>query len=182
MNRIEPYEPSEATPEFHAVVSVSLGELVEDGFIDWTDDGWHWDAYDDEQYNRLNAKLEAHYWDREIGVLPPGAWKREFVRKMNEIMPKYKLAYQAAADGITLMRVGDDYGKSRTIGSSFPATQLKPNQDYASDANDNEYETVHEGDYLDRINLLKAYDDIDLQIINEMETMFTCLMTVNINI
>lgn len=181
MPRIEPYEPSTPTPEFHAVISISLGELVEAGFIDWADDSWHWDAYDDAQYARLNSKIETHYWDREIGVLPPGSWKREFMRKMNEIMPKYKLAYQAA-DNASLMRVGDDYGKSRTIGSNFPATQLKPNQDYASDANDNEYENVREGDYLDRIERLKAYDDIDLQIIDQLETMFTCLMTVNMNI
>lgn len=181
MPRIEPYEPSAPTPEFHAVISISLGELVEAGFIDWTDDSWHWDAYDDAQYARLNTKIENHYWDREIGVLPPGSWKREFIRKMNEIMPKYKLAYQAA-DNASLMRVGDDYGKSRTIGSNFPATQLKPNQDYASDANDNEYENVREGDYLDRIERLKAYDDIDLQIIDQLETMFSCLMTVNMNI
>ena len=182
MNRIEPYELSTPMPEFHAVVSVSLGELVEGGFIDWTDESWHWDAYDDTQYDRLNAKIEAHYWDREIGVLPPGSWKREFLRKMNEIMPKYKLAYQAVSDGVSIMRVGDDYGKSRTIGSNFPATQLKPNQDYASDASDNEYETVHEGDYLDRMERLKAYDDIDLQIIDELESMFTCLITINMNI
>lgn len=180
--RIDPYEPSQPVPEFHAVVSVSLGELVEDGIIDWTDDSWHWDAYDDTQYKRLCAKIEAHYWDREIGVLPPGSWKREFIRKMNEIMPKYKLAYQAVDARIPLMRVSDDYGKSRTIDSDFPATQLKPNQDYASNASDNEYENIHEGDYLDRIERLKSYDDIDLQIINEIESMFTCLMTVNMNI
>lgn len=182
MPRINPYEPSAPTPEFHAVITVSLGELVEDGFIDWNDPSWHWDSYDETQYQRLCTKIETHYWDREIGVLPPGAWKREFIRKMNEIMPKYKLAYQAASDGITLMRTGDDYGKSRTIGSNFPATQLKPNQDYASDASDNEYENVREGDYFDRMERLKAYDDIDLKIINEMESMFSCLMTVNINI
>lgn len=182
MSRIEPYEPSSATPEFHAIVSVSLGELVKDGFIDWTDASWHWDEYDETQYNRVCAKIEAHYWDREIGVLPPGAWKREFLRKMNEIMPKYKLAYQAVTDGISLMRVGDDYGKGRTIDSNFPATQLKPNQDYASDASDNEYENVREGDYLDRMERLKAYDDIDLQILNDLESMFSCLMTVNMNI
>lgn len=182
MNRIEPYEPTPPTPEFHSVVSISLGELITDKFLDWNDPSWHWDAYDETQYKRLCAKIEAHYWDREISVLPPGAWKREFIRKLNEIMPKYKLAYQAVADGVSLMRVGDDYGKSRTIGSNFPATQLKPNQDYASDASDAEFENVHEGDYFGRIERLKAYDDIDLQIINEMESMFSCLMTVNMNI
>ena len=73
MPRIEPYEPSAPTPEFHAVMTVSLGELVEGGFVDWDDASWHWDSYDDAQYHRLCAKIEAHYWDREIGVLPPGA-------------------------------------------------------------------------------------------------------------
>lgn len=167
--------------EFHAVVGVPMGELLREGFIVWGEPAWLWDYYDEKQYWRVCEKLENHYWDREIGVLPPGAWRREFIRKMNEIMPKYKLAYRALADGVTLMRTGDDYGKSRTIGSDFPATQLKNNQDYASDASDNEYENVHEGDYLERIELLKGYDDIDLQIVNDMETMFTSLFTVNMN-
>lgn len=182
MSRIDPYEPSRPHDEFHAVVTITLGELVEGGFVDWTDETWHWDSYDDAQYDRVCAKINAHYWDREIGVLPPGSWKRELLRRMNEIMPKYKLAYRAIDDGISIMRVGDDYGKSRTIGSAFPATQLKGNQDYASDASDNEYENVRDGDYFDRMKGLKAYDDIDLQIINDLETMFTCLFTVNINI
>lgn len=167
--------------DFHSVMSITLGELIREGFVVWGEPLWTWDYYDEKQYWRVTEKIENHYWTRDIGVLPPGDWRREFMRKMNEIMPKYKLAYKALDDGITLMRTGDDYGKSRTIGSDFPATQLQENQDYASDASDNEYENVREGDYLDRIEKLKNYDDIDLQIVNEIEPLFSCLVTANMN-
>lgn len=167
--------------DFHSVVSISLGELIRWGFVVWGEPSWTWDFYDEKQYWRVCEKIENHYWGREIGVLPPGAWKREFMRKMNEIMPKYKLAYKALDDGVALMRTGDQYGKSRDVGSEFPATQLGADNDYASDATDREYETVDEGDYLERAERLRGYDDIDLQIVDEMETMFSALLTTHMN-
>lgn len=167
--------------DFHAVVSIQLCELFRWGFIVWGEPDWTWDYYDEKQYWRVCQKLEDHYWMREIGILPPGAWKREFMRKMNEIMPKYKLAYKALDDGVSLMKTGDQYGKRREIGSDFPATQLSDNNDYASSGTDSEYENVAEGDYLSRVDQLQAYNDIDLQIVNEMETMFSSLFTVNMN-
>ena len=70
---IPPYDMSDAPRDFHAVVTVTLGELITDKWVDWTDPSWHWDAYNDEQYTRVCDKFNAHYWDREIGVLPPGS-------------------------------------------------------------------------------------------------------------
>ena len=69
----------------------------------------------------------------------------------------------------------------RDVDSEFPATQLSENNDYASNASDREFETLHEGDYLDRVEKLQAYNDIDLQIVNDMETMFSCLFTSHMN-
>lgn len=173
------YMPQE---DFHSVISISFGELVRTGFVVWGEKAWRWDAYDEKQYWRVCEKIENHYWNRDIAIVPPGDWRREFMRTMNEIMPKFKLAYRALNDGITLMQVADDYGKSRTVGSDFPATQLQPTtQDYASNAADNEYENLHEGDYLERVDKLQSYVDIDTQIVYTIEPLFSCLLTVSMN-
>ena len=83
--------------DFHSVVTIQFGELVHDGIVDWNDPMWQWDRYSDEQFARLNAKIERHYWYREIGSLPVKRWNNEFMRKMNEIMPKYKILYDMLA-------------------------------------------------------------------------------------
>lgn len=179
---VTPYEPSEPTPDPHAVVSVTLGELIYDGWVDWNADEWKWDAYNDEQYTRVCNKIENHYFDREIGILPPGLWKRRYINKMNEIMPKYKYLYQALDDGVNILQDSDVYHKSRNVYSDFPATQIKADtQDYASNATDNEYETVTLGNYLDAAQKVKNYDDVDLMIINDLEPLFSCFYTVNVN-
>lgn len=176
------YTPFDTKRDFHAVVTVTLGELIEGGWVDWTEESWHWNAYDDEQYTRLCRKINEHYWDREIGILPPLSWKREMLRKLNEIMPKYSAIYKALDNGVDLFQTGDQYAKNRTVFSDFPATQLKTeNQDYASNATDYEAETISTGDYLEKIEQLKEYNDVDLMIINDLDVMFTSLFTVNLN-
>lgn len=180
---IPPYDMSDAPRDFHAVVTVTLGELITDKWVDWTEPSWHWDAYSDEQYTRVCDKFNAHYWDREIGVLPPASWKREMLRKFNEIMPKYKLVYQALETGVSVLQVSDTYGKNRNVFSDFPATQIAPqNQDYASNATDNQYETFVQGDFLAKMEKIKDYNDVDLMIINDMDSLFSCFYSVNLNI
>lgn len=168
--------------DFHAVVSITLGELIEGKWVDWDDESWHWDYYNLDQYNRVTTKFNNHYWDREIGVLPPGNWKREVLRKFNEIMPKYKPIYAALDNGQDILQSSNNYGKERTIFSEFPATQIATqNQDYASNANDKQYENITAGDWMEKLNQLKNYDDVDKMIIDDMDTMFSCLISVNLN-
>lgn len=168
--------------DFHSPVTISLGELIRDGVVVWGEPEWMWDYYDIKQYWRVSEKIENHYWDRQIGVLPPGSWRREFVRTMNEIMPKYKLAYKALEDQNSILVNEDRYGKERRVGSDFPATLISPrNQDYASDASDREYEDVVQGNTLDQLAKLSEYDDIDLQIVERVDRLFTSLITVNMN-
>lgn len=182
MPLIDAYIPSDSTPDFHAVDTISLGELYEEHWINFDDPSWHWNAYNDEQYNRVNQKIIDHYYTREIGVLPPLAWKREFLRKMNEIMPKYIPFYKAFDDGSTLLQSSDSYGKNRSVYSDFPATQIAPDtQDYASNANDYQFETISNGDIMEKIKALRSYDDLDYMIVKEMDTMFSCFISVNIN-
>lgn len=179
---VTPYQPGDLTADFHAVNSLTLGELIYDGWIDWNSDEWKWDYYSEEQYTRVCNKIENHYFDREIGILPLRSWQRRYLNLMNEIMPKYKYLYQALDDGVNILQDSDVYHKSRNVYSDFPATQLKGDtQDYASNATDNEYETITLGNYLDTAQKIKTYDDVDLMIIKELEPLFSVFYTVNIN-
>lgn len=183
MAMIDEYIPSERCPDFHAVDTISLGELYEEHWIDFSEPSWHWNAYNEEQYNRVNTKIINHYYSREIGVLPPLNWKREFLRKMNEIMPKYIPFYKALEEGSSLLQTSDNYGKNRNVFSDFPATQIAPTtQDYASNANDYEYENITTGDMMEKIKALNNYDDIDYMIIKEIDSLFSCFISVNLNI
>lgn len=177
------YDPQEVTWErdFHAVMTVTLGELVHDGWIDWDADGWRWDAYDEDQRERINKKIEARYWTREIGILPPGEWRRRFIGKLNEIMPKYKLLYDKIKDGIDIWQEGDEYHKERTVASEYPQTMIQGTEDYATAGNDHEYETIRDGDMMAKLREFQEYQDVDVMILNELEPLFSSLFTVSIN-
>lgn len=169
-------------PDYHAVVTIQLCELINAGFFDLSREDWDFNPkYSAAQHEQLCKKITDHYYYREIALIPPGIWKREFLRKMNEIMPKYMPLYKAIDDGLAIGSESEYY-KSRNIFSDFPQTALAGNnQDYASTGNDVEYERIK---YLDPIVLeerLRYYNDVDLAIINEIETLFSCLFTVNIN-
>ena len=96
-------------------------------------------------------------------------------------MPKYMVWYKAINDAIPFGSESEYY-KSRNVFSDFPQTSLQGNsQDYASTGNDVEYERIKQLDPLELINRLDNYNDVDLAIINEIEPLFSCLLTVNIN-
>lgn len=179
-NDIPDYEPYERD-EFHATFSVQLGELIHDGWIDFSDESWNFDSFDEEQRNRFWKKFQDRFFYREIGIVPPGRWKHETLRKLNEIMPKYKPAYAALANGQDIFQKYGSYGKSRNVFSDFPQTLLGGNQDYASNATDREHEEIYLGDWFEKMERIKGYDDVDLLILKEMETMFSCMYSVSIN-
>ena len=175
--------PSTGFPtDYHGVVSVQFGELVEVGFIDLVADDWAYDAYSEEQRARLNEKITNRFYFREIGIVPPGRWKREFLRKLNEIMPKYKLLYKALDDGVNVLADSDEYGKSRDIFSEFPATMLGDNQDYASNGRDRQYERVRLAPTVDAFEAVRSrYADVDVMILDELEVLFSSLLTVSMS-
>lgn len=169
-------------PEFHSVVTIQLCELIECGFFDPSDESWKWDAYDDAQYERLCSKFIDRYYFAEISLVPPGWWKREYKRKLNEIMPKYKILYKRVADGINPMQADLEYEKRRAISSEFPQTMLSGNSDYASSGIDSEYERVREGDLIDQMQRFQSvYNDVDVMVLDELECLFSHLYTVNVN-
>lgn len=183
---ISPFIPGETAPDYHAVTTITLGELLVPGGIDWTTPQWSWrdDAYDDTQYSRCCAKIENRYYDRELGVMPPGRWRRHLLRLIAEIMPVLKPLYELAAGNPGIfMSDADTWHKTRTVFSDFPATQLQSGQDYASNATDMEYETVTNGNYMDKVKAIRQgdYVDIDVLLLEHLDTCFSPLWTVNIN-
>lgn len=169
-------------PDFHSVVTIQLCELIDAGFCDETLTGWEWPKYSDEQDSRLRKKIVDHYLYREISLVPPGLWKHEFIRKMNEIMPKYVPLYKLLNEQPELFGGSSDYYKARNVYSDFPQTQLSgSNGDYASSGNDMESQRIRQADVLDIAKRLDSYNDVDLMIIEDMQTMFSSLMTVSIN-
>ena len=176
------FDIPESVPEFHSVISITWGELEQGGFFNWDSEQWHWDYYNEEQRQRMQKKFSNRYYWREIGITPPLHWKTEFLRKLNEIMPKYKPLYEKLEKG-SIFQAADQYGKSRDVFSDFPQTQLGDNQDYASNGTDKEYENVTEAGYMETAKAIKngEYDDIDVMILDEMSTMFSSLLTVSMN-
>lgn len=187
MNSVDLYSPVDFS-DYHAVFSIQLCELINGGWIDFDDTSWDFDCYeregienDREQRDRLWKKFMRRFYWREIGIIPPGQWKWEVLRKLDEIMPKYKPLYRALDNGQDILQHAGNYGKSRDIYSEFPQTMLGENEDYASTGNDREHEEIYLGDWIEQLEKIKTYNDIDVMILKELETMFSAMFTVNIN-
>lgn len=170
--------------DFHAVISVTLGELVDGGWLDWEDESWQWDYYDDEQRQRLQRMIEARYWSREISEIPPALWRIHFLERLNESMRIASVLYKIREKIDENPILSEDvYHKSRDIYSDFPATLLNGSSaDYASTGTDREYETIRDLSGYDAMRMIKDdFIDPDLFILDRLEIMFSKLVSVNIN-
>lgn len=170
-------------PEYHDVMTITLQELLDDPYMsevimaNWDT----FDAYDKAQRLRLWTKLRGRFDWREIGILPIRKWLDRLIATLNEIMPKYKPLYSAIDAGISTMTDWDEWHKGRDVYSSFPQTALGgADQDYASSGNDREHETVRDFGLLDVGERIADYSDVDAMILNELEPLFSCLMSTTI--
>ena len=168
--------------DWRSRVSITLGEWYELGFYKPDDARWKWDAYSDEQYERVCRRFLDRYYYREVSLWVPDQWWRAYMRKFNELMPKYALAYKRLESGLNPLAESDEYEKSRDIFSDFPATQLSGNADYTSTGTDRESETVREGNVVSQLNLFyNSYRDVDVALLDEVEpALFSGLMAVTI--
>ncbi len=169
--------------DFHAVNTIQLCELIDAGFFDLSREDWDFNPkYSEEQHKLLCSKITEHFYYREISLTPPGIWKREFLRTLNEIMPKYMFLYKLLDEYPDLIGAESEFYKARNIFSDFPQTQLSGvNSDYASNGNDTEYEKLRQLSILDIVEKLKRYKDVDALIIDELEPLFSCLLTIDVN-
>jgi hypothetical protein len=168
--------------DWNDAVSVQFGELVDAGWIDIYDKTvWSWPQYSDAQDKTLRDKISNRFWNREIGILPPKLWRRQFIERMNEIMPRMIPLYRVLNESPQLLGAESEYYKSRNIFSDFPQTQLGGNSDYGSTGNDTEYERIKQLDTLDLERRLREYRDVDEIILEDLDGMFSCLVSVSFN-
>ena len=171
--------PEVPTNDRYDGMTITLGEWYEMGFYQpLTDDSWRFDAYSELQYSQLCRKFLNRFYDREVSIITPSRWKRAYLRKLNEIMPKYKLLYARVEQGVNPFQDGRERSKSRDIFSDFPETMLSGNSDYASTGNDREADVMREGGAIDKaVQFARDWQDVDAMILNELEhTLFTSLM------
>lgn len=172
-------------PDWHAVYTIQLGELIDGGLFDWSKPYLEWElaAYDDEQYLRVCNYFIERFRYREISIIPFKEWAQMLRRKLVfELMPKYKPLYSRVDEGINPLSDGDEYYKNRTIESAYPETLLSDNADYITDGRDEEYERIKEGKTADNIiNFAEKYRYVDELLLDELETMFVCMYTANVN-
>lgn len=160
-------------------MTVTLGEWYEMGFYTPLDDeSWRFDAYSDLQYTQLCRKIIERFYYREVSIPTPARWKTAYLRKLNEIMPKYKLLYARVEQGVNPFQASRDRSKSRDIFSDFPETMLSSNSDYASSGTDRESDTVREGDITEQAaRFAESWNDVDVMILDELEhVLFTSIM------
>lgn len=157
--------------ERYDYMTITLGELHELGFYrPLEDDSWRFDAYSDEQYTRFCTKFLNRFYDREVSNTVPNRWKRAYLRKLNEIMPKYKLLYARVEQGVNPFQESREREKSRDIFSDFPETMLSGNSDYASTGNDRESDMLREGSAAGLLTqFARDWQDVDVLILNELE-------------
>lgn len=165
--------------ERYDYMTITLGEWHELGFYrPLEDDSWRFDAYSDEQYTRLCTKFLNRFYDREVSNTVPNRWKRAYLRKLNEIMPKYKLLYARVEQGVNPLQESREREKSRDIFSDFPETMLSGNSDYASTGNDRESDMLREGNAAELLTqFAREWNDVDVLILDELEhVLFTGIM------
>lgn len=179
-------EPDLSWHEWHPTFSVTLGNLIEDGWITWDEAGkFYWGdvAYSDEVYKRLCVGIETRYWYREISIVPPGRWRRKFLYVLRyELCPKYNRLYDVI-DDVNILMDSDKYGKRREIGSDFPETLLSDNANYVSTGEDSEYEDIELGRALDAVpEFIRSWEDVDAAFLDGLERMFGSVITFNVNV
>lgn len=188
---IPPYEIENTKPDFHAVISISIGELYHDDLLAWHGEegaptlDWSNYAYSAEQYERVCDMFVQRFWLREISIYPLKLWCQMVVENFREAMQKYTLLYkQLDNENIDIFQDFDNYEKTRHIYSDFPATQLSTkNQDYASSADDHERETIQEGPIVDKAEAYRTrWVPVDIALLDDVgKNIFSSLYTVNIS-
>lgn len=171
--------------EWHAVYTVYLGELIEDGLFDWSRPELDWSsaAYDDEQYKRVCDYFIARFKWREISILPVLQWFDYLHRKLVfELMPKYKPLYERVSEGINPLAGSNEYYKNRTIESAYPETLLSSNADYITDGRDEEFQRIKETGTAQAVNdFATLYKGVDELMLDELDVLFIGLYTSYVN-
>lgn len=172
--------------QWNAVYTITIGELIDCGLFDWKRPELDWSsaAFNEEQYERVCSYFVERFYFREISLEPFWEWAKILKRKLVfELMPKYAPLYELVAnDGVQPLSIENEYYKNRTIQSSYPETLLSKNSDYITDGRDEEYQHIKEGPFVDAyVNFAEKYKAVDELLLDDLETMFVCMYTANMN-
>ena len=182
---VDEFDRYTGADEWFSVYTIQLGELIENGVFDWNSPELNWSiaAYDDMQYLRVNEYFIERFRYREISIEPYLEWARMLKRKLIfELMPKYRPLYERVSEGINPLSNENEYYKNRTIESAYPETLLSENADYITDGKDEEFQRIKETNFVDGMeNYATNYKAVDEMMVDELESMFICMYTTNIN-
>lgn len=172
--------------QWNAVYTITIGELIDCGLFDWKRPELDWSsaAFNEDQYDRVCSYFIERFYFREISLEPFWEWAKILKRKLVfELMPKYSPLYELVAnDGVQPLSIENEYYKNRTIQSSYPETLLSKNSDYITDGRDEEYQHIKEGPFVDAyVNFAEKYKAVDELLLDDLETMFVCMYTANVN-
>lgn len=172
--------------QWNAVYTITIGELIDCGLFDWKRPELDWSnaAFNEDQYDRVCSYFIERFYFREISLEPFWEWAKILKRKLVfELMPKYAPLYELVAnDGVQPLSIENEYYKNRTIQSSYPETLLSKNSDYITDGRDEEYQHIKEGPFVDAyVNFAEKYKAVDELLLDDLETMFVCMYTANMN-
>lgn len=181
---LEGFIPPEISPEWHDNATVTLGELIEGGWFDWSNPIFDWSefAHDAAQYQRVCAAFEARYYYREISMVPPKKWAMRLMYRIRyEICPTCNALYDAL-DGVNVLADSDKYGKRRDIRSDYPETQLSGNSDFLSSGVDAQYEDIALGKISDTVpDIAERWRGVDQIFLDKCAIMFSDLVAGIVN-
>lgn len=182
---IQEFDDYTGKPEYSAVYTITLAELVNSGVFSWEHDylDWRSAAYDSAQYERVCSYFIERFRYREISMVPFKEWALMVRRKLvYELMPKYRPLYERVAEGLNPLQNENEYYKNRTIDSSYPETLLSENADYITDGRDEEFQRIKENNLVDSMqNYAGFFRNVDEMLLDDLESMFICMYTTNIN-
>lgn len=182
---VEEWDEFTGHDQFNAVYTIQLGELVESGVFDWSmrELDWSAAAYDEIQYERVCSYFIERYYYREISLEPFAEWARILKRKLVfELMPKYAPLYKRVSEGINPLSGENEYYKNRTIQSAYPETLLSDNADYITDGRDEEFQRIKENGLVESVTgYAEMYKGVDELLLDDLESMFVCMYTTNVN-
>lgn len=188
-NSIQDFEYCESRPDFHAVVTIQLVELIFDKTFNW--ESWPLQGCFDglkQLEGAIDERLKSMFVERnqwrEISIVPYLQWAQQLAYKIKyELVPKYEPMYKAILAGdFDPLHVSDEYYKERIVDSAFPETLLSGNSDYLSAGHDREYEKIDTGDAIElSLRYYKEYYAVDEAFMNELDVFFIDLWSVNAN-
>lgn len=193
---MEHYNRDCNVPEYHALLTVQLGQLIESGSFDWNAEplasafeGLVWkdgEVSRNDDKIRLQNMFDSKFYWREISITPPGQWRQMLVHRIKfELVPKYRPMYDAVREGnIDPLVSSDEYYKERSIRSDFPETALAgTSQVYASEGDDREFERLKVDDAMAMMgDYYERFVPVDVAFMRELEIFFTDMYALHENL